>query len=98
MFNDLFSLKGRVALVTGGSRGIGKAIGLRLATQGADVAFSYKGNQPAAKATAGEIEALGRRAVAVQGDVSDVDAADGVVKAAHPCISRQALVSPGSHK
>ena len=78
----MIDLTGKSALVTGGSRGIGKAIGLRLATQGADVAFSYKGNEAAASATAGEIEALGRRALAVQGDVSDADAADGVVKAA----------------
>ena len=78
----MIDLTGKSALVTGGSRGIGKAIGLRLATQGADVAFSYKGNEAAATATVGEIEALGRRALAVQGDVSDVGAADGVVKAA----------------
>ena len=44
----MIDLTGKSALVTGGSRGIGKAIGLRLATQGADVAFSYKGNAAAA--------------------------------------------------
>jgi len=78
----VIDLTGKSALVTGGSRGIGKAIGLRLATQGADVAFSYKGNDVAARETAREIQALGRRALAVQGDVSDVESADGVVKAA----------------
>ena len=46
--------------MTGGSRGIGRAIVLRLARQGADVAFSYRGNQPAADATVAEVEALGR--------------------------------------
>ena len=76
----MIDLSGRVALVTGGSRGIGKAIALRLAGQGADVAFSYRGNELAAKATAGEIEALGRKALAVQADVSDAGAADGLVK------------------
>ena len=76
----MIDLSGRSALVTGGSRGIGKAIALRLAGQGADVAFSYRGNEAAAAATAGEIEALGRRALAVQADVSDADAADGLVK------------------
>ena len=76
----MIDLSGRVALVTGGSRGIGKAIALRLAGQGADVAFSYRGNESAAKATAGEIEALGRKALAVQADVSDAGAADGLVK------------------
>jgi 3-oxoacyl-[acyl-carrier protein] reductase len=77
----VIDLSGKVALVTGGSRGIGKAIALRLAGQGADVAFSYRGNQEAARSTAAEIEALGRRALAVQADVSDPTAADGLVKA-----------------
>jgi 3-oxoacyl-[acyl-carrier protein] reductase len=78
----MIDLSGKSALVTGGSRGIGKAIGLRLATQGADVAFSYKGNEAAARETAREIQAMKHRALAVQGDVSDVDSADDVVKAA----------------
>jgi 3-oxoacyl-[acyl-carrier protein] reductase len=77
----MIDLSGKAALVTGGSRGIGKAIALRLATQGADVAFSYRGNESAAVATAGEIETLGRKALAVQADVSDADAAVGLVKA-----------------
>ena len=76
----MIDLTGKAALVTGGSRGIGRAIGLRLARQGADVAFSFKGNAAAAQATAAEIEALGRRAVPIQADVSDPEAADGVVK------------------
>ena len=78
----MIDLTGKSALITGGSRGIGRAIALRLATQGADVAFSYKGNESAARATAGEIEALGRKAVPIQGDVRDPEAADAVVKAA----------------
>jgi 3-oxoacyl-[acyl-carrier protein] reductase len=78
----MIDLTDKSALVTGGSRGIGRAIALRLATQGADVAFSYKGNEVAARETAREIQGLGRRALAVQGDVSDIDAADTVVKAA----------------
>jgi len=76
----MIDLSGRTALVTGGSRGIGRAIGLRLAGQGADVAFSYRGNESAAKATVGDIEALGRKGLAVQADVSDAEAADGLVK------------------
>ena len=76
----MIDLSGRTALVTGGSRGIGRAIALRLAGQGADVAFSYRGNEAAAKATVGDIEALGRKGLAVQADVSDAEAADGVVK------------------
>ena len=78
----MLELTGKSAVVTGGSRGIGRAIALRLATQGADVAFSYRGNQSAAKETAAAIESLGRKALAVQGDVSDPEAADALVKAA----------------
>jgi 3-oxoacyl-[acyl-carrier protein] reductase len=78
----VIDLTGKVALVTGGSRGIGKAIGLRLARQGADVAFSYKGNTDAAKATAAEIESIGTRALAIQGDVKEPGSAEAVVKTA----------------
>ena len=77
----MIDLSGKTALVTGGSRGIGKAIVLRLASQGADVAFSYRGNEAAAKETTSAVEALGRRALAVQGDVSDPAAAEAVVAA-----------------
>ena len=77
----MIDLAGKTALVTGGSRGIGRAIALRLAGQGADVVFSYRGNAAAARDTAGAIEALGRTALAVQADVSDPAAADRLVKA-----------------
>jgi 3-oxoacyl-[acyl-carrier protein] reductase len=76
----VIDLTGKSALVTGGSRGIGKAISLRLARQGADVAFSYKGNADAAEATAAEIEAIGKGARAIQGDVRDPESAEAVVK------------------
>jgi 3-oxoacyl-[acyl-carrier protein] reductase len=78
----MIDLSGKCAIVTGGSRGIGRAIALRLATQGADVAFSYRGNATAADETATAIRELGRQALAYQGDASDPDAADGLVKAA----------------
>src|SRR6187455_89030 len=78
----MIDLAGKVALITGGSRGIGRAIALRLAGQGADIAFSYRGNEAAAKATVADLEVLGRRAVAIQGDVRDPESADAVVKAA----------------
>ena len=67
----MIDLTGRSAVVTGGSRGIGRAIVLRLAEQGADVAFSYRGNAAAAAETVAAVEALGRRAIAHQGDVTD---------------------------
>lgn len=57
------SLKGRVALVTGGGRGIGRAIALALAGAGADVAVNYRRDHDAARETVAEIEALGRRAL-----------------------------------
>jgi 3-oxoacyl-[acyl-carrier protein] reductase len=68
--------------VTGGSRGIGRAIVLRLAAQGADVAFSYRGNAAAAEETARAVRALDRLALPVQGDVSLPEAADTLIKAA----------------
>ncbi|MFL5757716.1 MAG: SDR family NAD(P)-dependent oxidoreductase, partial [Chloroflexota bacterium] len=76
----MIDLTGRTALVTGGSRGLGRAIGLRLATQGADVSFSYRGNEAAAKDTAAEIEKLGRRALAIQRDVREPESAEALVK------------------
>jgi 3-oxoacyl-[acyl-carrier protein] reductase len=78
----MIDLSGKAAVVTGGSRGIGKAIVLRLARQGADVAFSFRGNQAAADSTVGDIEALGRKALAFQGDATDPASAEGLVKAA----------------
>ncbi len=64
-------LDGKATLVTGGGRGIGRGIALELAREGADVAVNYRRDQVAADATVRDIEALGRRAVAVQGDVSE---------------------------
>ena len=78
----MIDLSGKAAVITGGSRGIGKAIALRLAQQGADICFSYRGNTDAAEATQKEIEALGRKCVAVQADVTQPEAAEALVKAA----------------
>jgi glucose 1-dehydrogenase len=65
-------LEGRVGLVTGSSRGIGRAIALRLARAGADIVVHYRGSADAAQAAIAEIEALGRRAHPIQADVSRV--------------------------
>jgi len=63
-------LEGRIALVTGGSRGIGKAIALALAAAGCDVAVNYVSREHDARQTADAIRALGRRALIVQADVA----------------------------
>lgn len=65
------SLKGRVALVTGGTKGIGRAIALRLASKGADVAVNYFKSRDAATATVEEIQRAGVRAVAARGNVGN---------------------------
>ena len=78
----MIDLTGKGAVVTGGSRGIGKAISLRLARQGADVCFSYRGNAEAAGATVGEIQALGQKGLSVQADVTQPESAEELIKAA----------------
>src|ERR1700690_146787 len=67
------SLKGRVALVTGGGRGIGRAIALSLAEAGADIAVNYRRDEGAAKETVAEIEKLGRKARAYSASVENWD-------------------------
>jgi len=72
-------LEGRVALVTGGSRGIGRGIALGLAEDGADVAINYRRDEESAQATVAEIEKLGRKAAAYQASIDDVDADQAMV-------------------
>jgi 3-oxoacyl-[acyl-carrier protein] reductase len=73
-------LTGKVAIVTGGSRGIGRAVSLRLARAGADVAVVFAGNREKAEAVVGEIQEMGRRSVAIQADVSQAEQVDAMVK------------------
>lgn len=75
----MFDLEGRVALVTGGSRGIGRAISVALARAGAFVVVNYRGNEAAANETLGEIERAGGKGVAMGFDVADAAAVDAAV-------------------
>lgn len=74
-------LEGKVALVTGASRGIGAAIAVRLASEGAAVAVNYSGSQTAAEAVVAGIEEAGGRALALKADVSDAAECAALVEA-----------------
>nr|WP_307396204.1 3-oxoacyl-[acyl-carrier-protein] reductase [Bacillus horti] len=74
------SLQGKVALVTGGARGIGRAISLELAKAGADVAINYGGSEAAAVELVKEIEALGQKALAIQANVAESESVQAMVK------------------
>ena len=76
------SMSGKTAVVTGGSRGIGRAICLELAHRGANVVFSYAGNTAAADKTLEELKALGVEARAIQGNVADPAAAKTLIDTA----------------
>jgi 3-oxoacyl-[acyl-carrier protein] reductase len=78
----MIDLKGRAAVVTGGSRGIGRAACRLLAAAGADTALGYRLNREAAESVAAEIRKLGRKALAVQGDLSRRKDADALMAAA----------------
>ena len=73
------TLDGKVALVTGASRGIGRAIALTLAKAGADVAINFAGNVAAAEEVAKEITAMGRKAILVQGSVAETVVAQEII-------------------
>ena len=72
-FETDVSFEDSAAIVTGSSRGIGRAIAIELARQGADVLINYNQNRDAAQTVQHEVEALGRKAVIVQADISDLD-------------------------
>lgn len=67
----MINLEGKLAFVTGGSRGIGAAIALALAENGADVAFTYQDSKPRAENVIASIQRVGRRAFAIQADSAD---------------------------
>ncbi|MEE9198709.1 MAG: SDR family oxidoreductase, partial [Dehalococcoidia bacterium] len=75
-------LKGRAAIVTGASRGIGRGIALAMAKAGADVLVNYASNRQGAEETAKEVQSMGRKAVAYQADVKDLDRVKAMMAAA----------------
>ncbi|MEK6335906.1 MAG: 3-oxoacyl-[acyl-carrier-protein] reductase [Acidobacteriota bacterium] len=78
--SDEKQFSGKAAIVTGATRGIGRAIAVELAKRGADVAFNYARSVEAAEALKVELEGLGVRVIANQGDVAEMDAAAEMVK------------------
>jgi 3-oxoacyl-[acyl-carrier protein] reductase len=79
---SMFSVDGKVAIVSGSARGIGRATALGLAEQGANVLVNYRANEAAAAEVVERIRAMGREATAVQGDVSQAAAVDDLVQTA----------------
>ncbi|CUT02989.1 3-oxoacyl-[acyl-carrier protein] reductase [Candidatus Kryptobacter tengchongensis] len=76
----MIDLKGRVALITGGSRGIGRATAILFAKANADVAITYRSNDSAANLVVEEIKNMGRKAIALKGDVSKSSDVKMIVK------------------
>ncbi|WP_027625464.1 3-oxoacyl-[acyl-carrier-protein] reductase [Clostridium lundense] len=76
------TLQGKTAIVTGGSRGIGRAIALKLAELGANIVVNYRSSANVVEEIIKEIESKGSKAIVVQGDVSNFDDAERIIKAA----------------
>ena len=83
-----FDLKGRVAVVTGGSRGIGRATAIRLAQAGADVVINYLKDEEAAQEASRRVAETGARALTLRADVSGLEGAEQVVRATTEAFGR----------
>ena len=91
-------LKGRKALVTGASRGIGRGIALAFAAEGADVAVNYRRNAEEAEKTVAAIQAFGGDAFSIQADVADYTAVQSMVDGGVPMPMASQMVGHGSEK
>ena len=87
-WSKMISLADKAALVTGGNRGIGRAIAIMLARAGADVGITYRSRQAEAEAVAGEIRALGRRSFVAGGDLADEAVAERIAGTCHAELGR----------
>ena len=76
-------LEGKVAIVTGASRGIGRAVAIHLAQSGADVVVNYSGSEGAAQETVEAVQALGRKAIKIKANVANADEVASMVEEAH---------------
>ena len=76
-------LEGKVAIVTGASRGIGRAVAINLAKSGADVVVNYSGSEGAAQETVEAVQALGRKAIKIKANVANADEVAAMVEEAH---------------
>ena len=86
------ALQGQVAVVTGGSRGIGRACAIALANEGADVVINYTSNEDAAKSAAAECEKAGVKTLIVKADVSNAAEAQALIKAAEDTFGKVDLL------
>ena len=76
-------LEGKVAIVTGASRGIGRAVAINLAQSGADIVVNYSGSEGAAQETVEAVQALGRKAIKFKANVANADEVASMVEEAH---------------
>lgn len=88
MTNAYRLLEGKTLLITGGSAGIGRATAIAAAREGADVAINYLGHDDGARSAVDAIQALGRRAIAIEGDVAEAKTATAFVERAVAALGR----------
>ena len=88
----MIDLTGKIALVTGGSRGIGRACCLKFAQAGADIAIGYNTNHAAAESVLAEIRSLGRSAIGVAGDIADRQTLENLFSSARKTFGRVDIV------